>query len=77
MEDPSLLSDAGRALFGGRWQSDMARALGVSDRTVRRWAVGTETPRPGVYVDLMRVVAARRAALGDIEKRLETARSYV
>ena len=33
------------ASYGERWQTDIAKALGVNDRTVRRWASG-ETPLP-------------------------------
>jgi hypothetical protein len=29
---------AGVALYGEQWRSELARALGVTDRTVRRWA---------------------------------------
>lgn len=35
----------GRSLFGNLWQSRLARALGRSDRTVRRWLAG-EYPVP-------------------------------
>jgi DNA-binding transcriptional regulator YiaG len=34
----------GQALYGPRWQSELARALGVSDRTVRRWSASGELP---------------------------------
>lgn len=34
---PVDLAQCGRALYGGRWRSALARAIGVSDRTVRRW----------------------------------------
>jgi DNA-binding transcriptional regulator YdaS (Cro superfamily) len=36
------LMQAGRLLYGERWQAALARALGVSDRTVRRWASGAQ-----------------------------------
>jgi transcriptional regulator with XRE-family HTH domain len=32
------LRKAGFALYGEQWRSELARALGVTDRTVRRWA---------------------------------------
>ena len=35
-----LLAQAGAALYGPRWQSEMARDLGINPRTVRRWASG-------------------------------------
>ena len=47
---PDLLRETGEALFGPRWQCELARALGVSDRTMRRWANG-EWPIPGAIVD--------------------------
>ena len=38
------LNLAGSALFGPRWQSEIGRALGVTDRTVRRWIAGDTVP---------------------------------
>lgn len=38
---PSDLRAAGEALFGQQWQSPLARDLGVSDRSMRRWVAGT------------------------------------
>ncbi len=67
----NLLIEAGRALYGERWQSDLARALNVSDRTVRRWASGEERPRPGVYVDLMRLCSEHAQALDGLVERLK------
>jgi hypothetical protein len=34
------LRAAGEALYGPNWQSQLARDLSVSDRTVRRWLAG-------------------------------------
>lgn len=57
------LEQIGSALYGPRWQSELARALGVNDRTVRRWVSG-ETPLPdSVLVELRALVAARIEAL--------------
>ena len=41
---PKMLAAAGPALYGERWQSEIGRALGVTDRTVRRWAAGETAP---------------------------------
>jgi hypothetical protein len=38
----NLLRQVGEARHGEHWQSGLSRDLGVSDRTVRRWAAGTE-----------------------------------
>jgi len=37
---PDDLATAGRSLYGGRWQTSLARDLHVSDRTMRRWLAG-------------------------------------
>jgi predicted transcriptional regulator len=66
-----LLVESGEALYGPRWQTEVARDLGVADRTVRRWAAGTtEMPR-GAYVDLLRLVTERRAVLDALATRLK------
>jgi len=65
-----LLAEAGEALYGTRWQSDLARDLGVSDRTVRRWAAGTHQMPAGVYLDLLRLTQERGQALDDLAPRL-------
>lgn len=65
-----LLVECGEALYGPRWQSDLARDLDVSDRTVRRWAAGTTDVPPGVYVDLLRLTQERAAALDALAPRL-------
>lgn len=67
-----LLKDAGMALYGPRWQSDLARDLDVSDRTVRRWAVGAIDAPAGVYIDLLCLVTERQDDLGAIAERLKT-----
>lgn len=59
----TLLHETGEALFGPQWQSELARALAVSDRTVRRWAAGTHAPPHRVWADIARLAFERRAAL--------------
>jgi predicted transcriptional regulator len=58
-----LLIEVGEALYGPRWQSEIARALGVSDRTVRRWVQGQNAVPKGVYADLNTLVQDRSAVL--------------
>lgn len=65
-----LLHDCGEALYGPRWQTAISADLGVSDRTVRRWAASAEDVPAGVYVDLLRVVMERAAALDALTDRL-------
>lgn len=67
-----LLRDAGEALYGARWQTDLARDLGVADRTMRRWASGADDLPSGVALDLLRLTqerAARLDALAELLKR--------
>jgi len=37
---PQELNAIGPALYGARWTTDLARAMGVTDRAVRRWQTG-------------------------------------
>jgi hypothetical protein len=64
-----LLKRCGEALYGPRWQSEIARDLDVSDRTVRRWVAGSDDVPDGVYLDLQRLLTERAA---EIDELLET-----
>jgi hypothetical protein len=68
-----LLQNAGAALYGPRWQTDLARDLDISDRTIRRWASGTDDVPVGAYVDLARLVEERMAALEALSPKLKLA----
>lgn len=69
----TVLREIGEALYGPRWQSDLARDLGVSDRTMRRWAAGGEAPRQGVYIDLWRILLERATLIDDLAERAKDA----
>ncbi|MFG0229449.1 hypothetical protein [Achromobacter sp. 413638] len=58
---PEQLERAGQLLYGDRWQSDLARALGVGDRRVREWAAGDRKPAPGVWADIAALLRQRQA----------------
>ena len=61
------LEKAGQASFGERWQTAIAKALGVNSRTVRRWASG-ETPLPApLKQKLLNHLEARKR---DIDKAM-------
>ena len=63
---PDELAAVGRALYGDRWQTQIASDLGVADRTVRRW-VANETSIPdGIASDLRSLLTRRTAEIGDI-----------
>ena len=57
------LTAIGTALYGQQWQSALARALRVVDRTMRRWVAG-ESPIPtGIIADLRRLLRERQAQI--------------
>jgi hypothetical protein len=66
-----LLVECGQALYGERWQTPLARDLGVADRTVRRWVAGTSDVPAGLYVDLLRLTQKRSAALDGLAGKLQ------
>lgn len=68
-----LLHEAGEALYGPRWQLELARALDVSGRSMRRWAAGTTDVPSGLYIDLLRLTQARAQKLDDLAERLKRA----
>lgn len=68
-----LLKDAGEALYGPRWQSELARDLGISDRTMRRMVAGAVDLKPGMAMDLWRLCDERRRALDGVVERLKQA----
>lgn len=51
----------GEALYGPRWQTELARALGVSDRHMRRWAASGELPEG--YLPAVRKLLSDRIKL--------------
>lgn len=75
-EHPSLtpeeLAEAGRVLFGDRWQSDMARELRLSDsRRIREWISGERSIPSGVRADVVKLLRLRATAAEDLAIRLE------
>lgn len=68
-----LLHDAGEALYGPRWQTEIARDLGMSDRHVRRLAAGAADLTPGMATDLWRIAEERAAQLAEVIERLKAA----
>lgn len=53
------LRRCGEALYGDRWQSDLARALGVGDRRVREWVAGERRMPPGAWADIAALLRQR------------------
>ena len=68
-----LLAECGEALYGPRWQSELARDLDVSIRTMQRWAAGAIDPPNGIWLDLLRLTQERAAVLDALAPRLRKA----
>lgn len=60
---PKLLRQVGEALYGPRWQTDLADALGVGDRTMRHWLSGARPMPEGVWRDIGEIVRKRGDSL--------------
>lgn len=69
---PDTLADIGRALYGERWQSPLAEALGINRETLRRWLTGSShlPSDHGVWNDLRDVVREAAAAHHAIASQL-------
>ena len=67
--DKDTLREVGEALYGPSWQTPMADALGVTDRTVRYWAGGKDIPA-GVWKDLAALCLSRKHQLEAWAQRL-------
>lgn len=68
--NPSSLREIGEALYGEEWQSDLARAVGVTSRTVRRWLAGDRGTPDWLDNALLRLCADRLPELRDEEAQL-------
>lgn len=55
----ALLVAAGRALYGERWQTPVARDLGTTYRTVRNWLAGCHPTPVDLEPRLRRLLIAR------------------
>jgi hypothetical protein len=61
-----LIRRAGRALYGERWQSALAGALGVNIRTVRRWAAGQQEAPEAIVERLTNLIHLRITELENL-----------
>ncbi|WP_182333661.1 transcriptional regulator [Stenotrophomonas acidaminiphila] len=69
--DALELEQAGKLLFGERWQSELARAIGVTDRLVRMWVAGKSPPRPAVRGKIVELLRARQEEITAVLRALE------
>ncbi len=60
---PSRLSEIGQALYGGRWKTPLARALGVDYQTVLDWSAGRTRITPARTAAIEAILARRRSEI--------------
>lgn len=56
LTETPLFVGAGNVLFGARWQADLAAALDVNERTIRRWAADEGLIPDGAWDDLVELL---------------------
>jgi hypothetical protein len=67
-----LFEKIGQALFGPFWQCEMARALGVNERTVRRWIVAKRgTIGENYSASILRLCLNRVGALQKLIEKID------
>ncbi len=68
---PSDLAGAGQALYGDRWQTDLARDLGFSDgRRIRQWLSGDRPIPVGIWADLAGLLRHRQMSIQSVLNNL-------
>jgi hypothetical protein len=65
------LCKAGFALYGEQWRSELARALGVTDRTIRRWVHEEYSIPDDAEERITKLCRARVKMLDEVTRRLE------
>ena len=70
---PALLRAYGESIYGERWQSPLARDLGVDQTQVRDWLWGRRPIPERWAVEIVEVVAAKSVErfVGEIARRCE------
>ena len=71
MLDNNTLQKIGQSLYGTNWIGDLAAALNVNERSMRRWAAGTYEIPAGIRGELVTLCRARGANLEGIAGALE------
>ncbi|WP_117264441.1 hypothetical protein [Klebsiella pneumoniae] len=70
-----LLISAGQLLFGERWQTELARALGLSDgRRIRQWLSGDRPIPVGIWDDLRELLEDRSSKMELIVKQIQASK---
>lgn len=67
------IREIGEAMYGSRWQSEMARELGKAVNTVQRWEDGSRSPGPDSRARLLGLMRDRRDRLDQVIAAAEAA----
>jgi hypothetical protein len=70
IDQREMLRRAGEALYGERWQSELSRAVGVSDRTMRRWVSDPCEIPGGVWNDIQDLLLTRCVAIEKVRNEI-------
>lgn len=65
-----LLAQAGRALFGDQWQSDMARTLNVTLRRVQYYAANERQPPASMMQEVAGLLEVRAGECKALSKTI-------
>lgn len=64
------LIQVGEALYGPRFQRELAEALNVNERTMRRWVAGDFEPPESLQADLVRLLRERRDVINALVRAM-------
>ncbi|BCM83726.1 MULTISPECIES: hypothetical protein [Methylobacterium] len=59
--EAEAIASLGQAMYGSRWQAELAADIGENVRTVRFWLAGERTP-PAIALKRTRLAAQRQVA---------------
>lgn len=66
-----LFIRAAKSLYGDNWQAPIARDLDMSDRQIRRIAASEANAKPGMLIDLWRLILERQLEMDDICEQIK------
>jgi len=69
MTEPDI-REIGEALYGPRWQSELARDYGINLRTMQRWASGQGDAPPSLYIEIADDLDRRAQRLSAIAEKI-------
>ena len=66
------LERAGQLLYGDLWQSALARALDVDNRTVRRWASGESAIKQSIANEIIELLKNNQSQINQFIEKMES-----